>query len=120
MKRSPQIFKDGVLQSDEEWKVVYYSDDATHNSQVSAYDGNLVALSAGRVFASFSLVGAHSICPDGRGYWGDYDDVQFIAGDGTTNYLPQFIATGSDSSDATCSSTEFNSLPVHVSEVLFK
>lgn len=125
MKKSPQIFDaSGNLMSDEEWKVAFYTEDGLRDNQVAVREGNLAVIgnpgSAVRVFANDQFIQPHPICPDTRGYWGDYDEVQFMRGDATTNYIPSFIVMGTDSSDGTCVSTQYVATPMHIDEVIWK
>jgi hypothetical protein len=121
MRKSPQIFdSSGSLITDEEWKVSLYAEDGTRSNAISVREGNLAVLSAGRVFANDQMLTGDTVCPDNRGYWGDYDEVQFMRADSSTNFIPQFIVTGSDSSDGTCPAKNYNSTPIHISDILWR
>jgi hypothetical protein len=121
LRKSPQIFNaNGDLVSDEEWKVALYTEDGTRSNQVAIHEGNLITVGSTRAFFNDELIQPHAVCPDGRGYWGDYDEVQFMRGDVTTEFIPSFIVTGTDSTDGACVSSTYTATPMHISEVIWK
>ncbi len=98
------------------WKLTYLSrqHDPKGNT-VSLEQGNLIALSNGaRILLPFTLVDSHLVCPDNRGYWGDYDDMQLSGFDGT---VATFLRAFSDSSQGCPQRWEYTSHHVHVSAV---
>jgi hypothetical protein len=111
----------GFLTLEPEWKVAYMStDDDPGGNTVSFKQGNLVVLPAGqRVFVPFNLVKGQTICPDLRGYWGDYDELQF-AGFDPDSVAPKFVLAHSDSTKGCPSRWEYTSNHLHVSAVVFK
>lgn len=56
------------------------------------------------------------VCPDRRGYWGDYDDLTML---GFKNDAPQWLRTVSDSTPACSVRREFDSDPLHVRALVF-
>ena len=56
------------------------------------------------------------ICPDRRGYWGDYDDLTLL---GFKNDSPQWLRTVSDSTASCRVRREFDSDPLHVRALVF-
>jgi len=98
------------------WKVSFLSrEDDPHGNKVGVQQGNLAVLPTPgkqRVFLEFDLVTAQTICPDNRGYWGDYDDLRIygISGDET-----QLIRSETDSSAGCTKQWDTNSEQVHVS-----
>ncbi|HEX8073588.1 MAG TPA: hypothetical protein VF545_01270 [Thermoleophilaceae bacterium] len=102
------------------WKATYMSteDDPSGNT-VSIKEGDLTVLPDGtRLFLPFDLVEGQVVCPDARGYWGDYNELQLIGfkDDGTA----QFIMPHSDSSKGCASRWTYTSQEVHVSAVVFE
>lgn len=98
------------------WKVSFLSreDDPTGN-KVGVQQGNLAVLPAPgmqRIFLEFDLVTAQTICPDNRGYWGDYDDLRIYGFSGGDT---QLIRTETDSSAGCTKRWDTNSEQVHVS-----
>jgi len=59
---------------------------------------------------------AHPVCPDDRGYWGDYDDLQFL--DRTAAGTPRFIRAYSDSTNGCQYQWEYTSKHLHVSSAI--
>lgn len=101
------------------WKLGYTTreDDPSGNT-VSFREGNLAVLPDGvRVFLPFNLPAGLLVCPDLRGYWGDYNDLQFAGFDPDGN--AQFMLTFTDSSKGCIARSEFTSQNVHVTSVLF-
>jgi hypothetical protein len=98
------------------WKATYLSrqDDPAGNT-VILEQGNLVRLPNGfRILLPFKLVDSHLVCPDNRGYWGDYDDMQLSGFNGTAAV---FLRALSDSSQGCTERWEYTSHHVHVSAV---
>ncbi len=98
------------------WKVSFLSreNDPTGN-KVGVQQGNLAVLPAPgmqRVFLEFDLVTAQTICPDNRGYWGDYDDLRIYGFSGGNT---QLIRTETDSSAGCSEQWDTTSHQVHVS-----
>jgi hypothetical protein len=110
----------GFIGLDPAWKVSYLSrqKDPAGNT-VSIYQGNLAVLPNGsRILLPFTLVGSHLVCPDLRGYWGDYDDMQLV---GFTESLSAiFLRAFSDSSQGCSKRWEFTSHHLHVSSAIIE
>jgi hypothetical protein len=98
------------------WKVTYLSREHDPNGNtVSVEQGNLAVLSGGvRVLVPFDQITGLLVCPDDRGYWGDYNDIQFW-GVPKNSVAAQFISTYTDSSQGCPRRWEFTSEDVHVS-----
>jgi hypothetical protein len=101
------------------WKATYLSRQRDpKGNTVSLEQGNLVRLPNGfRILLPFKLVDSHLVCPDNRGYWGDYDDMQLSGFDGLNAI---FLRTFSDSSQGCPQRWEYTSHHVHVSAVTVK
>lgn len=101
------------------WKATYLSRQRDpKGNTVSIEQGNLIRLPNGsRILLPFKLVDSHLVCPDNRGYWGDYDDLQLSGFDGVNAV---FIRTFSDSSQGCPQRWEYTSHHVHVSAVTVK
>ena len=83
-------------------------------NEVKLKQGNLVALQNGsRVFLSFDLTQSQVVCPDKRGYWGDYDDLQFTGV--TEASTPKFIRAFTDSFGGCSQRTMYESKEMHTS-----
>jgi hypothetical protein len=104
-----------------EWKVTYMStDDDPGGNTISYKQGNLAVLPNGkRIFVPFNLVKGQVVCPDNRGYWGDYDELQF-AGFDKDSTAPRFVLPHTDSTKGCPTRWEYTSTHVHVSAVVFK
>jgi hypothetical protein len=102
------------------WKVTYEStEDDPGGNKVSFEEGNLAVLPNGsKAFVPFDLVAPQVPCPDLRGYWGDYDELQF-AGFANDSTVPRFILPHSDSNQGCPSRWQYTSKELHVSAVLF-
>ena len=101
------------------WKLAYTTrEDNPGGNTVSVRQGNLAVLQNGtRIFIPFSLPGGLLVCPDLRGYWGDYHELQFAGIDQNGN--AQFMLTFSDSSKGCLTRWEYTSHHVHVTSVVF-
>ena len=97
------------------WKASYLSRQADPDGNtVSVLQGNLAVSPDGvRVFPTAVIVARLLVCPDERGYWGDYDDMQ-LAGFGDAG-AARFIRTFSDSSQGCVQRWQYTSHHVHVS-----
>lgn len=89
--------------------------------------GNTVALRRGslaifpngtRFMIAFDFVAPKLVCGDNRGYWGDYDDLQFI-GFAENSVNARFLRTFTDSSAGCTKQWEYTSDAVHVSAAAF-
>lgn len=101
------------------WKLAYTTreDDPSGNT-VSVREGNLDVLGDGtRVFVPHRLPGGLLVCPDSRGYWGDYNELQFAGIDQNLN--PLFMLTFTDSSQGCVTRWDYTSHHVHVTSVVF-
>jgi hypothetical protein len=98
------------------WKVSFLSrEDDPNGNKVGVQEGNLAVLPGPgkqRVFLEFDLVTAQTICPDLRGYWGDYDDLRIYGFSGSET---QLIRTETDSSAGCTTRWATTSEQVHVS-----
>jgi hypothetical protein len=101
------------------WKVSFLSrEDDPKGNKVGVQEGNLGFLpdpdpaKRQRVFLEFDLVTAQVICPDNRGYWGDYDDLRIYGFEGG---YTQLIRTETDSSAGCSKRWDTTSEQVHVS-----
>jgi hypothetical protein len=103
------------------WKVTYMStDDDPNGNMVSYKEGDLTVLPTGaRIFIPLNLVKRQVVCPDTRGFWGDYDEVQVLGFDEDSNE-PLFIFAHSDSTQGCESRWKYTSRHLHVSAVVFK
>jgi hypothetical protein len=101
------------------WKASYLSrEDDPSGYTVSVKQGNLAVLPGGqRVFLPTTAVPSHEVCADDRGYWGDYDDLQYIGE--SPEGAHEFIRAYSDSSLGCNRQWQFTSWHVHVSSVVF-
>ncbi len=95
------------------WRANYTTrDDAPSGNEVRLQQGNLVMLPNGaRVFLSFPLTERQVVCPDNRGYWGDYDDLQFAGV--TPSLTPRFIRAFTDSFKGCPQRTTYEAREVH-------
>lgn len=101
------------------WKLTYESrEDDPGGNRISWKEGNLVAWSTGRIFVPFDLIAPQVPCPDNRGYWGDYDELQF-AGFAANSEAPRFILPHSDSTQGCNTRWQYSSKELHVSTVMF-
>jgi hypothetical protein len=104
------------------WKVSFSStqdDPDPSGSTLGFYQGGLVVTGSGaRFFPVGNLIYRREVCPDTRGYWGDYDDVQVlsISASGSTTFLRSM----SDSQPSCSYQWDFTSSPLHVSGVTFQ
>jgi hypothetical protein len=96
------------------WKVTFLSrENDPGGNTISVQEGNLAVLpNTKRVFLEFDLVNGQTICPDNRGYWGDYDDLQLYGFSGGNS---QFIRAETDSTAGCTKRWDTNSEQVHVS-----
>jgi hypothetical protein len=101
------------------WKASYLDRDGSPKNAVTLKQGNLAYLPNGtRIFLPFDLIKEMPVCPDTRGYWGDYDDLVFIGfreGDTTA----QFIRAMSDSSLGCDKRWTYISHHLHIRAVVF-
>jgi hypothetical protein len=95
------------------WRANYTTrDPQPAGNQVSLQQGNLVMLPNGaRVFLSFPLTDAQVVCSDTRGYWGDYDDLQFAGV--TDSLVPRFLRAFTDSFKGCPQRTTYEAREVH-------
>jgi hypothetical protein len=101
------------------WKVSFLSrENDPGGNKVSVQQGNLAVLddpvpaNRKRIFLEFDFVTQQVVCPDNRGYWGDYDDLRvFEIKDGDAH----FIRAETDSTAGCTKRWDTNSEQVHVS-----
>jgi hypothetical protein len=110
------------------WKVTYLSrENNPQGNTVSVQQGNLGVLPTQngpeRVFLEFDLVPDQVVCPDNRGYWGDYDGITYTFSSPSPGLPPGplFIRAETDSTaDSGCTQRwDETSQQVHVSSSQF-
>jgi hypothetical protein len=101
----------GVIGGVHTWKASSYSRQNSPN-------GNLVEVWGGRItsngFSSSRIVTSQTPCPDLRGYWGDYDDLDFDKA--TSN---RFVRGFVDSTNGTCTRKQYVAYPMNATTVTF-
>jgi hypothetical protein len=98
------------------WKLTWQTEENQPMGNVTLAQGNFdLSQTNGRFWRSLTQ-GSQTPCPDLRGYWGDYDEMQAY-NSGTSN--PTFSRPYTDSTDGTCVRWQFKGTPQHVSEALF-
>ena len=86
--------------------------------EVDLEQGNLAYLPNGtRIYLPFHAIDDIPVCPDLRGYWGDYDDLEIVGF--TEGGAAQFLRTVSDSSMGCQQRWEYTSHHVHISAGIF-
>ncbi len=95
------------------WKATFVSRDASPaGGVVTVRAGDLVVQPDGKHgFPTRQVLDVMVPCPDNRGYWGDYHDLQWT---GVEGGAMRFLYTFTDSSAGTCVRDQFTSSPVHV------
>lgn len=80
--------------------------------------GELVVTSGGiRFFIPQVPYDNYVVCPDIRGYWGDYDNLDVLFAGNQPGGKSTFIRAHTDSSAAACVQETYTSSPVHVSAI---
>jgi hypothetical protein len=69
-----------------------------------------------RLYFPIDLVKNAPICPDQRGYWGDYDDLELL---GFKDDVPQWLRPRTDSGPSCATRWYYTSDPVHVRALVF-
>ncbi|MEA2827669.1 MAG: hypothetical protein QOG43_2108 [Actinomycetota bacterium] len=102
------------------WKITYLSrQDDPKGNKVTVEQGNLAVLPGGaRSMVPFRAVNGLLVCGDTRGYWGDYNELQF-AGFEKDSTTARFLMAFTDSSQGCEKQWTFTSHHVHVSTVMF-
>lgn len=59
----------------------------------------------------------YQICPDTRGYWGDYDDMQVLYA-GNQSGFSTYIRTHTDSSSGACAQQMYSAKPQHITAIV--
>jgi hypothetical protein len=99
------------------WKASYLDRDGAPNDAVTLRQGNLAYFpDGGRVFLPFAVMPDKPVCPDNRGYWGDYNDMAHL---GFKDDVAQFIVALSDSSQGCDKRQQYDSHHLHVRSVVF-
>ncbi|HEV7239193.1 MAG TPA: hypothetical protein VGQ36_08130 [Thermoanaerobaculia bacterium] len=94
-------------------------DHAPAGNTVAIRRGSLAVFPNGtRFMIGFDFVAPLLVCGDKRGYWGDYDDLQFI-GFEKNSVNARFLRTYTDSSAGCTKQWEYTSKAVHVSSAAF-
>lgn len=100
------------------WRAAYLDRDGAQPSTVKVKQGTFAYLPNGtRIHFPFTLYNDMPICPDLRGYWGDYDDVFHIGFSDTQ--VPLFIRTMSDSSLGCPTRWQYWSNHLHIRALVF-
>jgi hypothetical protein len=97
------------------WKATFVSrDNAPDGNTVLVRIGDLIVQPNGdHGFVHDTLLESHVPCPDARGYWGDYHDLQFIGRE--SRWSPDgFLYTFSDSRRGCQLRDQFISRHLHV------
>jgi hypothetical protein len=102
------------------WKATYLDREPSAGDTVTLQQGNLAYLPNGtRIFLPFPLIKDMPVCPDIRGYWGDYDDLQIVGFlNGST--APTFVRTMTDSLLGCTEQWQYTSKAVHVRAAVFQ
>lgn len=108
----------GFIGLDPAWQATFVSRDLDpRGNTVIIRRGPLSSLSNGAHFMlAFPLVGPLLVCPDNRGYWGDYDDLQLV---GFTGGTARFMRTFTDSSAGCNKRWDYVAEHVHVGSATF-
>jgi hypothetical protein len=104
------------------WKVSYLDRDPAAGDTVTLQEGNFAYLPGPppkRIFLPFPVIKTMPVCPDNRGYWGDYDDLEMI-GFSPNATTPTFIRTMSDSSLGCVKRWEYVSQHLHIRAGVFE
>jgi hypothetical protein len=112
-----------LLQLEPSWQASFNTrDHDPSGNTVSTRRGTLfIAPNGTRALFAFDLDKPRLVCSDSgatRGYWGDYDDLQFI-GFKPNSTTAQFLRTFTDSSAGCTERWTFTSAAVHVSSLAF-
>lgn len=94
------------------WKLTYLAEGT--NGRVAVHEANFTWDNDKGTFDSRRASGFQTPCPDLRGYWGDYDDMQ-VVGSGTAR--AKFVRSFSDSTGDSCVRKTYTSSPLHVSQI---
>jgi hypothetical protein len=79
--------------------------------------GELAVTSGGiRFFVPQVPYDNYEVCPDNRGYWGDYDNMEVLYA-GNLGTKSTFIRAHTDSSSGVCTRQQYTSRPVHASAI---
>ena len=101
------------------WKGSYLHRADPMPSKVVLSQGNLAYLPNGhRIYVPFDVSAAEPICPDQRGYWGDYDHS--IHAGFNSNNNPVFFRPMSDSSQGCTERWAFTSSALHLRGFVFE
>jgi hypothetical protein len=103
----------GFIGIEPQWRANYMTrDDAPNGNKVRLRHGNLFVLPNGsRIFISFELTDAQVVCSDNRGYWGDYDDLQFAGL--TESASAKFLRAYTNSFNGCTDRTTYTAKEVH-------
>lgn len=96
-----------------EWQVSYLERDGITPNSVTLREGGIGYIGSNPAFLAFNSMGPVAICPDNRGYWGDYDDM-LVAGVDPSSHAPTYVRTMSDSSAGCVLRTDWHVDYVHV------
>ncbi|MFO0995421.1 MAG: hypothetical protein U1F33_01970 [Alphaproteobacteria bacterium] len=104
------------------WQAAYLDRSGNPAGTVTLKRGSLAYLPgppAKPIFVPFSLITNMTVCPDDRGYWGDYDDLAFI-GFEKESTTAEFLRTMSDSSLGCAKRWTYTSQHLHIRGGTFK
>lgn len=100
------------------WKATFLERNVGVKNGVTLEQGNLAYLPGGqRIYLPFPVLKDKPLCPDTRGYWGDYGDLTMVGFQGNS---AQFMVTTSDSSLGCDKRWDFESHHLHVRSVVFQ
>ncbi|CAN5663785.1 hypothetical protein BH09MYX1_BH09MYX1_57270 [soil metagenome] len=102
------------------WKMSYTSTAGQTAMHVAGKQGTLAVIGTGtRTFLEFAMGDPNrTVCPDKRGYWGDYDIMDVLSASLQTGAVTFFRARSS--SESACNYRwQFTSDPLHVDGVIF-
>lgn len=116
---SPNVRAFSFLWMPPAWKATFVSREANPSGNtVLVRMGDLVSqLNGLHAFPTQGLLDAQVPCPDQRGYWGDYHDLQYIGVDRGSDIM-RFLFTFTDSTAGCSVRDTFTSTHVHVRGVI--
>jgi hypothetical protein len=101
------------------WKAAYMDRDPEAADDLDLMQGNLAYMpNGGRIYLPFPAIKDIPVCPDLRGYWGDYDDLELVGF--TEGGTAQFLRTVSDSTLGCAYRWQYTSHHVHISAAIFQ
>jgi hypothetical protein len=108
----------GLFNLEPVWKTVFLDRDGSPDDAVTLRQGNLAYLPNGtRILLPFALIPDKPVCPDNRGYWGDYNDLAHVGF--TDSGSAQFMVALSDSSLGCVARRQYDAQHQHVRSAVF-